>query len=132
MVADSHHKFDVYLFNIINNQFKINNKMKEKEIQETFTAEEITAMMSDYFKCRESKDELKKQLIDFFSDEENEGYLKVDKCFMDMLTDDDWKEISKEVGENICVLFDLVYLESALIPAEYTPRVFQAPRQRRR
>ena len=132
MVADSHYKFDVYLFNIKNNQFKINNKMKEKEIQETFTAEEITAMMSDYFKCRESKDELKKQLIDFFSDEENEGYLKVDKCFMDMLTDDDWKEISKEVGENICVMFDLVYLESALIPAEYSPRVFQAPRQRRR
>ena len=106
--------------------------MKEKEIKETFTAEDITAMMSDYFKCRQSKDELKKQLIDFFSDEENEGYLKVDKCFMDMLTDDDWKEISKEVGENICVLFDLVYLESALIPAEYSPRVFQAPRQRRR
>lgn len=132
MVADSHHKFDVYLFNIINNLFKINNKMKEKEIKETFTAEDITAMMSDYFKSRESKDELKKQLIDFFSDEENEGYLKVDKCFMDMLTDDDWKEISKEVGEDICVLFDLVYLESALIPAEYSPRVFQAPRQRRR
>lgn len=132
MVADSHHKFDVYLFNIINNLFKINNKMKEKEIKETFTAEDITAMMSDYFKSRESKDELKKQLIDFFSDEENEGYLKVDKCFMDMLTDDDWKEISKEVGENICVMFDLVYLESALIPAEYSPRVFQAPRQRRR
>ena len=91
--------------------------------------EKIEKMMEEYYKSAGFKDDLKRILIDFLKNDEL-GYLKVDREYTKALTDDEWKEIATEVGEDVYTNYDLVYVAGAIVPEAYLPKRFKAKKQR--
>lgn len=88
--------------------------------------EAVRELAQKFAKSTEGKQQMKKVVIDYLSDENNDGYFLADKFLLGLLTKDDWKEIAKEVGEDICVNCGVVSTKFARLPEEYEPHWFKA------
>lgn len=76
--------------------------------------EDLKKQLIGYLQSAEAKEDFKKMVIDFLSDEDSCGYFEMDGITRDMLTKDDWKEIAKAVGEDITVVGDMVFANSGI------------------
>lgn len=88
--------------------------------------EAVRELAQKFAKSTEGKQQMKKVVIDYLSDENNDGYFLADKFLLGLLTKDDWKEIAKEVGEDICVNRGVVSTKFARLPEEYEPQWYKA------
>ena len=87
--------------------------------------EAVRELAQRWAKSAEGKQQMKKVVIDYLSDENNDGYFLADKFLLGLLTKDDWKEIAKEVGEDICVNRGVVSTKFARLPEEYEPQWYK-------
>ena len=71
------------------------------------------------------KEKVKMVVIDFLKDEETCGYFQLDE-FTSTLTKEDWKEIAKAVGEDVCVNCGKVSVKGAIAPDDFYPQWFKA------
>lgn len=100
--------------------------MKEFNFEKGMTLEDIKQVANEYLKTTEAKQEAKKMLVEYFNDEDNDGYMQLGYEFDLMgFTDEDWKDVAKEVGEDIYKIGNIVYVKFARIPEEYQIKIFK-------
>ncbi len=92
---------------------------------ENMVIEAVRELAQEFAKSTEGKQQMKKVVIDYLSDEDNDGYFLADKFLLGLLTKDDWKEIAKAVGEDICVNRGVVSTKFARVPEEYEPHWYK-------
>lgn len=92
---------------------------------ENLVIEAARELAQQWAKSTEGKQQMKKVVIDYLGDEDNNGYFLADKFLLGLLTKDDWKEIAQAVGEDICVNRDVVSIKGAIIPEEYDPQWYK-------
>ena len=101
--------------------------MLEFNYTKGMTLEDIKQRVNDYLKTAEAKKEAKESIVKFFNDEDSCGYFQLGYEFDVMgFSDEDWKEVAKKVGEDICVQGDLVYMRCAILPSELETKWFRA------
>lgn len=92
---------------------------------ENLLIEAAIELAQEWAKSTESKQQLKRVVIDYLNDENNDGYFLADKFLLGFLTQDDWKEIAKAVGEDICVNCGVVSTKFARLPEEFEPQWYK-------
>lgn len=100
--------------------------MKEFNFEKGMTLEDIKQVANEYLKTTEAKQEAKKMLVEYFNDEDNDGFIQLGYEFDVMgFNDEDWKDVAKEVGEDIYKIGNIVYVKFARIPEEYQIKIFK-------
>jgi len=78
-----------------------------------------------YAKSPEGKKSFIDSTVEFFNNGDY-GYFMIDDFVKEAITDEDWKEVAKKVGEDICVQGNLVYMRGAILPSELETKWFKA------
>lgn len=100
--------------------------MKEFNFEKGMTLDDIKQVVNEYLKTTEAKQEAKKMLVEYFNDEDNDGFIQLGYEFDLMgFNDEDWKDVAKEVGVDIYKIGDIVYEKFALIPEKYEIKIFK-------
>ena len=100
--------------------------MKEFNFKNGMTLDDIKQVVNEYLKTAEAKQEAKQMLVEYFNDEDNDGFMQLGYEFDVMgFNDDDWKDVAKEVGEDIYKIGNIVYVKFARIPEEYQIKIFK-------
>ena len=71
--------------------------------------ETINQMVSENLQTTACKEQLKKSIIDYFVNDGEYGFMKIDEIVKSILNEQDWKDIAKAIGEDIQVVGDLAF-----------------------